>query len=171
MGIRTPRMPRLSIKQKHIYMKRILFASFMTLGLLASGCGGGSDSVATTPAPAPVVTGPTALQVSDTVVGVSTTAVAGMTVTVHYTGWLYDAAAPNFRGAQFDSSIGKTPFSFKLGAGQVIQGWDVGVAGMKVGGTRTLIIPSAMAYGSAGVRGVIPANAALVFNVELLAAQ
>lgn len=171
MGMRTPRIPRLSIKQKHIYMKRILFASFVTLVLLTSGCGGGSDSATTTTAPAPVVTGPTTLQVTDTVVGVSTTAVAGMTVTVHYTGWLYDAAAPNSRGAQFDSSVGKTPFSFKLGAGQVIQGWDLGVAGMKVGGTRTLIIPSAMAYGSAGVRGVIPANAALVFNVELLAAQ
>ena len=150
-------------------MKRILFASFITLGLLTSGCGGASDSVATTPAP--VATGPTALQVTDSVVGVSTTAVAGMTVTVHYTGWLYDAAAPNFRGAQFDSSVGKAPFSFKLGAGLVIQGWDLGVAGMKVGGSRTLVIPSALAYGSAGVRGVIPANAALVFNVELLAVQ
>ena len=164
-------MPRISNKQKYTDMQRILFASFLTLGLLASGCGGGSESAATTPAPATVASGPTALQVTDTVVGVSTTAVAGMTVTVHYTGWLYDAAAPNFRGAQFDSSVGKTPFSFKLGAGQVIQGWDVGVTGMKVGGTRTLTIPSAMAYGSAGVRGVIPANAALVFNVELLAAQ
>ena len=150
-------------------MKRILFASFVTLGLLTSGCGGASDSVASTPAP--VSSGPMTLQSTDTVVGVSTTATAGMTVTVHYTGWLYDAAAPNSRGAQFDSSVGKAPFSFKLGAGQVIQGWDLGVAGMKVGGSRTLVIPSALAYGSAGVRGVIPANAALVFNVELLAVQ
>lgn len=152
-------------------MKRILFASFVTLGLLTSGCGGAGGSVASTPAPAPVSSGPTTLQSTDTVVGVSTTAVAGMTVTVHYTGWLYDASAPNFRGTQFDTSIGKAPFSFKLGAGQVIQGWDLGVAGMKVGGARTLIIPSSMAYGSAGVRGAIPANAALVFNVELLAVQ
>ncbi len=150
-------------------MKRILFASFVTLGLLTSGCGGGSDSAASTPAP--VSSGPTTLQSTDTVVGASTAAVAGMTVTVHYTGWLYDASAPNFRGTQFDSSVGKAPFSFKLGAGQVIQGWDLGVAGMKVGGSRTLIIPSSMAYGSAGVRGVIPANAALVFNVDLLAVQ
>ncbi len=150
-------------------MKRILFASFVTLGLLASGCGGGSDSAASTPAPVP--SGPTTLQSTDTVVGAGAIAAAGMTVTVHYTGWLYDAAAPNSRGAQFDSSIGKAPFSFRLGAGQVIQGWDLGVAGMKVGGSRTLIIPSSMAYGSAGVRGVIPANAALVFNVELLAVQ
>lgn len=164
-------MPRLSHKPKYINMKRILFASFITLGLLTSGCGGGNDSAPATPVPAPVASGPTALQVTDTVVGVSTTATAGMTVTVHYTGWLYDAAAPNSRGAQFDSSVGKAPFSFKLGAGQVIQGWDLGVAGMKVGGSRTLVIPSASAYGSAGVRGVIPANAALVFNVELLAVQ
>ena len=111
------------------------------------------------------------LQSTDTVVGVGTAAVAGMTVTVHYTGWLYDASAPNFRGAQFDTSIGQAPFSFRLGAGQVIQGWDVGVAGMKVGGSRTLIIPSSMAYGSAGVRGAIPANATLVFNVDLLAVK
>lgn len=92
----------------------------------------------------------------------------GATVTVPYTGWLYDASAPNFRGAQFDSSVGKTPFTFKLGAGQVIAGWDQGVAGMKVGGSRTLIIPSALAYGSAGAVGVIPPNAALVFKVDLL---
>lgn len=162
-------MPRLFHKLKYIPMKRILFACCVALGLLTSACGGGNDTA--TAAPAPVATGPTALQVTDTVVGVSTTAVAGTTVTVHYTGWLYDAAAPNFRGAQFDASVGKAPFSFKLGAGQVIQGWDLGVAGMKVGGSRTLIIPSALAYGSAGVRGVIPANAALVFNVELLAVQ
>ena len=151
-------------------MKRILFASLMTFGLIISGCGGG-DSGASTPASTPVSTGPTALQSTDTVVGISTSAVAGMNVTVNYTGWLYDASAPNFRGAQFDTSVGKAPFSFQLGAGQVIQGWDLGVAGMKVGGSRTLIIPSSMAYGSAGVRGAIPANAALVFTVDLLAAK
>ena len=151
-------------------MKRILFVSLMTFGLIISGCGGG-DSGASTPASTPVSTGPTALQSTDTVVGISTSAVAGMNVTVNYTGWLYDASAPNFRGAQFDTSVGKAPFSFQLGAGQVIQGWDLGVAGMKVGGSRTLIIPSSMAYGSAGVRGAIPANAALVFTVDLLAAK
>ena len=109
----------------------------------------------------------------DTLVGIGATAAAGNTVTVNYTGWLYDAAAANFRGAQFDSSlgVGRTPFSFKLGAGQVIAGWDQGVAGMKVGGTRTLIIPSSLGYGSVGAGGVIPPNAALVFNVEMLAVK
>jgi FKBP-type peptidyl-prolyl cis-trans isomerase len=71
----------------------------------------------------------------------------------------------------FDSSVGKSPFQFKLGAGQVIQGWDQGVAGMRVGGTRTLIIPSSMGYGATGVPGVIPPNTALVFNVDVLAVQ
>ena len=155
---------------RNIHMKHILFASFMTLGLIISGCDGGGSSTATPP-PTSVSTGPLALQTTDSVVGASTTAVAGMTVTVNYTGWLYDASAANFRGAQFDTSVGKAPFSFKLGAGQVIQGWDLGVAGMKVGGSRTLIIPSALAYGSAGVSGAIPANAALVFNVDLLAVK
>ena len=88
-----------------------------------------------------------------------------------YTGWLYDATAASFRGKQFDSSVGKAPFSFKLGVGQVIQGWDQGVVGMKVGGTRTLVIPSALGYGSAGAGGIIPGNTALVFTVDLLAVQ
>ncbi|MES2582637.1 MAG: FKBP-type peptidyl-prolyl cis-trans isomerase [Pseudomonadota bacterium] len=149
-------------------MKRILFASFLTLGLLTSGCGGGaSDSPAPTPAPV----GPPALQTTDTVVGAGAAAVVGMTVTVNYTGWLYNASAANFRGAQVDTSVGKAPFSFKLGAGQVIQGWDLGVAGMKVGGSRTLLIPSALAYGSAGAGASIPPNTALVFNVDLLAVK
>jgi FKBP-type peptidyl-prolyl cis-trans isomerase FkpA len=98
-------------------------------------------------------------------------AVSGNTVTVHYTGWLYDTTAANNRGTQFDSSVGKAPFSFNLGAGQVIKGWDQGVVGMKVGGLRTLVIPSSLAYGSSGVSGAIPPNAALVFNVELLAVK
>lgn len=89
----------------------------------------------------------------------------------NYTNWLYDTSAANFHGTQFDTSVGKTPFSFKLGSGQVIAGWDQGFAGMKVGGTRTLIIPNSLAYGSAGAGGVIPPNAALVFTVDLLATQ
>ena len=144
-------------------MKNILTATTLTLGLLLSACSKGGD----TPAP----TGPTALQTTDTVVGSGATAAAGNTVTVNYTGWLYDASVANFQGTQFDTSVGKTPFSFKLGAGQVIPGWDQGVVGMKVGGTRTLIIPSTLAYGSAGAGGVIPPNAALVFTVDLLAVQ
>jgi len=144
-------------------MKNILTATTLALCILLSGCSNRGDT--------PASTGPTALQITDTTVGTGATAVAGNTVTVNYTGWLYDASAVNFHGTQFDSSVGKAPFSFKLGSGQVIAGWDQGFAGMKVGGTRTLIIPSSLAYGSAGAGGVIPPNAALVFTVELLATQ
>jgi FKBP-type peptidyl-prolyl cis-trans isomerase FkpA len=111
----------------------------------------------------------TSLQVSDTKVGSGAPAVAGKQVTVHYTGWLYDPKASDKHGKKFDSSKDHgEPFSFKLGARQVISGWDQGVAGMKVGGTRTLVIPSDLGYGSRGAGGVIPPNATLVFDVELL---
>jgi FKBP-type peptidyl-prolyl cis-trans isomerase len=90
-------------------------------------------------------------------------------VRVHYTGWLYDASRPDKRGQKFDSSKdGNTPFDFTLGGQEVIPGWDEGVAGMKVGGTRILTIPPAMGYGARGAGGVIPPNATLVFEVELL---
>ena len=96
-------------------------------------------------------------------------AVAGKNVIVHYTGWLYDPAAPDSHGAKFDSSVDrKEPFAFPLGAGKVIKGWDQGVAGMKVGGKRTLVIPPDMGYGARGAGGVIPPNATLIFDVELL---
>lgn len=105
----------------------------------------------------------------DTVAGEGREAEAGFNVSVHYTGWLYDPAKPDGKGQKFDSSVDRRdPFVFFLGAGQVIQGWDEGVAGMKVGGKRTLIIPSHMAYGEYGAGGVIPPNATLVFDVELL---
>jgi FKBP-type peptidyl-prolyl cis-trans isomerase FkpA len=92
-------------------------------------------------------------------------------VTVHYTGWLYDQAKPDRRGAQFDSSRGGQPFQFVLGAGQVIAGWEQGVQGMKVGGQRRLLIPAALAYGEHGAGGVIAPGASLVFDVELLAVE
>lgn len=96
-------------------------------------------------------------------------AAAGTVVEVHYTGWLYDEKAPENKGKKFDSSHDRgQPFAFPLGAGRVIPGWDKGVAGMKEGGQRTLIIPSNMAYGKRGAGGVIPPDAALVFDVELL---
>jgi FKBP-type peptidyl-prolyl cis-trans isomerase len=92
----------------------------------------------------------------------------GQTALVHYTGWLYDAAAPDNKGKQFDSSVGGEPFEFPLGAGRVIAGWDQGVVGMKVGGKRRLVIPPVMGYGERGAGGVIPPNATLVFDVELV---
>lgn len=108
------------------------------------------------------------LQKIDHQVGEGAEAVAGKMVSVHYTGWLLDPSAPEQKGTQFDSSKDRGElFSFPLGAGHVIQGWDQGVAGMKEGGKRTLIIPSAMGYGEYGAGGVIPPNADLVFDVEL----
>lgn len=106
----------------------------------------------------------------DTVVGTGREAEAGFNVTVHYTGWLFDVNAAENKGKKFDSSVDRNqPFVFFLGGGQVIQGWDEGVVGMKIGGKRTLIIPAAMGYGASGAGGVIPPNATLVFDVELLA--
>jgi FKBP-type peptidyl-prolyl cis-trans isomerase FkpA len=111
----------------------------------------------------------TTLIKDDVKVGTGAEATAGANVTVHYTGWLYDAAKADKRGKKFDSSKDRgDPFQFGLGKGQVIKGWDEGVAGMKVGGTRILTIPPAMGYGARGAGGVIPPNATLVFEVELL---
>jgi len=111
-----------------------------------------------------------ALKVIDRKVGTGSVAEAGKMVGVHYTGWLYDPAAADQKGKKFDSSRDRgQPFSFSLGAGRVIRGWDQGVAGMKVGGSRTLIIPAALAYGSRSVgNGLIPANSTLLFDVELI---
>ena len=109
------------------------------------------------------------MQRIDAAIGTGAEATSGQLVTVHYTGWLYDEKAPQQRGQKFDSSLDRDkPFTFKLGAGQVIRGWDEGVAGMKVGGKRTLLIPAWLGYGSSGAGGMIPPNASLVFEVELL---
>ena len=110
----------------------------------------------------------TSLQITDTKVGTGPAASSGKEVTVHYTGWFYNPHADNKRGKQFDSSRDGEPFSFRLGAGRVIRGWDQGVAGMKVGGQRTLIIPSELGYGARGAGVDIPPHATLVFDVELL---
>jgi FKBP-type peptidyl-prolyl cis-trans isomerase FkpA len=111
----------------------------------------------------------TSLQITDNKVGTGAEAKSGRQVTVHYTGWLYDPKAADKHGKKFDSSKDHgEPFSFKLGGGQVIRGWDQGVAGMKVGGMRTLVIPSELGYGQRGAGGAIPPNATLLFDVELL---
>jgi peptidylprolyl isomerase/FKBP-type peptidyl-prolyl cis-trans isomerase FkpA len=101
------------------------------------------------------------LEIEDLQAGTGPEATRGRTVEVHYTGWLTD-------GRKFDSSVGDAPFSFRLGAGEVIEGWDLGVAGMKVGGRRKLTLPPELAYGARGAPPVIPPNATLVFEVELL---
>lgn len=111
----------------------------------------------------------TELMKADEVAGSGNEAVSGRRVTVHYTGWLYDESRPGNKGNKFDSSRDRNePFTFRLGAGEVIRGWDEGVAGMKVGGRRTLTIPPDYGYGARGAGGVIPPNATLVFDVELL---
>jgi FKBP-type peptidyl-prolyl cis-trans isomerase FkpA len=117
-----------------------------------------------------MTTTPSGLIYEDTTAGSGSEATAGNRVQVHYTGWLYDPTAKNSRGKKFDSSKdrGQT-FAFSLGAGEVIRGWDEGVQGMKVGGTRVLTIPAELGYGARGAGGVIPPNATLVFEVDLIA--
>jgi len=113
-----------------------------------------------------MITTDSGLQYLDTTVGDGAQATSGHSVTVHYTGWLYNNET---QGTKFDSSKDRRdPFVFSLGAGMVIRGWDEGVAGMKVGGARTLVIPPALGYGARGAGGVIPPNATLKFDVELL---
>ena len=114
-----------------------------------------------------MITSASGLQYNDIFPGTGATASAGQFVTVHYTGWLYNDGV---KGAKFDSSKDRNdPFQFGLGGGQVIKGWDEGVQGMQVGGTRVLVIPPELGYGARGAGGVIPGNATLMFEVELLA--
>lgn len=114
-----------------------------------------------------MITTPSGLQYEDTTVGNGEVAQAGRRVQVHYTGWLYNDGV---QGAKFDSSKDRgQPFKFSLGKGEVIQGWDEGVQGMKIGGTRMLVLPPELGYGEYGAGGVIPPNATLLFEVELLA--
>jgi FKBP-type peptidyl-prolyl cis-trans isomerase FkpA len=109
----------------------------------------------------------TTLTKTDLVVGTGDVATSGQVLTVNYTGWFYDPNKSDFKGLQFDTSVGRGPFSFTLGQGQVIEGWDQGLPGMKVGGLRRLIIPASLAYGVTR-SGPIPANATLLFEVELV---
>src|SRR5438552_14765602 len=117
----------------------------------------------------PVTTTPSRLKIIDTKVGTGAAPKPGQTCVMHYTGWLYENGN---KGAKFDSSLDRNqPFSFPIGQHQVIAGWDEGVATMKVGGKRTLIIPPELGYGARGAGGVIPPNATLMFDVELLAVK
>jgi len=126
-------------------------------------------TAACSPSPASPTNGAVYSQ-TDLQVGSGASAAAGSTVGVNYTGWLYDASQPDQLGAQFDASSPGTPFSFTLGAGQVIQGWEKGVVGMNVGGVRRLVVPPSLAYGDTR-HGVIPPNATLVFQIALVSVQ
>jgi FKBP-type peptidyl-prolyl cis-trans isomerase len=134
----------------------------LSLLLAAAACGGNGDAPA-----APTVNVP--FSQTDLAAGTGAEAVSGRRVTVNYTGWIYDPGAAENKGRQFDTSIGREPFSFTIGRGEVIRGWDQGVPGMRVGGRRRLVIPPDLAYGPQGMPPVIPANATLLFEVELLA--
>ncbi len=142
--------------------RRLSIVLLVLVAAAAAGCGSSSP------------TAPQALDVpysqTDLAAGSGAEAVNGKRLSVNYTGWLYDPARPDHKGQQFDSSAGRGPYSFVLGAGQVIRGWDQGFSGMRVGGTRRLVVPPSLAYGSTG-NGPIPGNATLVFDVELLAVQ
>ena len=145
-------------------MRAVSRGTFIALAIAVAVAG-----IAASAAPAraqPVTTTSTGLGIIDTKVGTGPSPKPGQTVVVHYTGWLYEGGK---RGKKFDSSVDRgQPFEFPLGKGQVIPGWDEGVATMKVGGKRTLIIPPALGYGAQGAGNVIPPNATLIFDVELL---
>ena len=149
-------------------MIRVLPVKNVVLSALVLGLSIAAASCSDTPT-SPSVTVP--FSKTDIRQGEGASAVVGNVLAVHYTGWLYDAAAPDNKGKQFDSSVGGEPFDFPLGGGAVIAGWDQGVVGMKVGGKRRLDIPPDMAYGNRGAGGVIPPGATLVFDVELVEIQ
>src|SRR4051794_32859793 len=129
----------------------------------------GAISTAHAQTPGATMTTPSGLKITDTKAGAGATPKAGQTCVMHYTGWLYENGA---KGKKFDSSVDRgQPFEFPIGQGRVIAGWDEGVATMKVGGKRTLIIPPELGYGARGAGGVIPPNATLMFDVELLAVK
>jgi FKBP-type peptidyl-prolyl cis-trans isomerase FkpA len=141
-------------------LKLPLIAAMFAIASL-SACGGGSD------APSAPVYSPATLIKTDTLVGTGLEATPGKLVKVHYTGWLYDTTVSSFKGAKFDSSAGRAPYSFTVGSTETIVGFDQGVTGMKAGGKRTVFIPSGMGYGARG-SGNIPPNSGLVFDLELV---
>jgi FKBP-type peptidyl-prolyl cis-trans isomerase FkpA len=145
---------------RHFLTKAI--ACVVAGGLL--GCGPPPNNT-----PAASASAVNSLEVTDLAQGSGATVAAGHYAIVQYTGWLYELSAPDHKGKEFDSSLKSgTPFRFKLGAGQVIKGWDQGVAGMQIGGKRRLVVPADLAYGDSGAGGVIPPGATLVFDVDLV---
>lgn len=142
-------------------ISRLLIFAAITLLCGTLSFGQGSNSGPTKVTGKPTKTLPDGLEYWDIKTGTGREAMPGDKATVNYTGWLTN-------GKEFDSSIGKQPFQFNLGAGEVIKGWDEGVAGMKIGGKRQLRIPPQLGYGARGAGGVIPPNATLIFDVELL---
>lgn len=150
-------------------MKRYAAAIATLAAVTACAQTGAPPAAPAKPAAAVAPAVVTELVKKDTKEGNGKLAEKGKAVSVHYTGWLYDPAAPEQKGKKFDSSHDrKIPFGFILGAGRVIKGWEEGVVGMKEGGQRTLIIPASMGYGDKGAGGVIPPGATLLFEVELL---
>ncbi len=138
----------------------------LVAGLSAIAAGSFTPAIAQTSVKKKTMTTASGLQITDTVEGTGATPKPGQTCVMHYTGWLY---TNGMKGKKFDSSVDRhEPFEFPIGRGRVIKGWDEGVATMKVGGKRTLIIPPALGYGASGAGGVIPPNAVLMFDVELL---
>ncbi|PWQ96557.1 FKBP-type peptidyl-prolyl cis-trans isomerase [Leucothrix pacifica] len=151
------------------YKNILTITAIASTTLILAACGSNNSSSESASVAPKAMTSIAGFQKIDTRVGQGPMAQAGQTVSVHYTGWLYDNNAADKRGTKFDSSVDRgQPFEFPLGAGRVIKGWDNGVAGMQVGGKRTLIIPSDMGYGTRGAGSKIPPNATLLFDVELL---
>ena len=150
-------------------MRALPVLAICVVSVLLAACGGKEEAVKAA-APVAAVAPPTELQKIDVVKGTGEGISQGQIAVVHYTGWLYDPTAPEQKGTKFDSSRDRgQPFDFMIGAGQVIQGWDEGVQGMQPGGQRRLVIPGDLAYGEPGRGGVIPPNATLIFDVELVA--
>jgi FKBP-type peptidyl-prolyl cis-trans isomerase FkpA len=152
-------------------LRHSLFVALLSAAACAGAQEGGQPAAAAATQAAPAVQAGPTLEIADQVVGTGREAGIGNTVVVNYTGWFYKPLARNQRGRKFDSSLdaGRTPLDFQLGAGRVIKGWEQGVSGMKVGGKRTLIIPSALAYGKRGAPGgTIGPDSDLIFDVELL---
>lgn len=147
-------------------LKLTLVAAFVaTLALTA--CGSSDNSPVQVPPPPVSANDPAALVSKDTVLGTGAEAAIGKGINVNYTGWLYDPTKPDNKGAQFETTIGKQPVAFMLTKGTLIEGWTDGIPGMKVGGKRTLTIPSSKGYGTSG-KGPVPANTGMVFDIELL---